>query len=172
MFSSNSHGKERMRIKTKTTIVCLQSVSSRRQNAFSLVTTHLVLSNAALIHSEVRCPELRRKPCVFGDRMERFSVSENISNTAQKMREGKQMPLEDFMPLLPTKANSTWKSIPISAEPYNMCSGFFYGSTAVFNRLFHDSEGLFLKGLFFQGDNYFLWPSEFLDEDSFQVGEW
>lgn len=162
MFSSNSHGKERMRIKTKTTI----------QNAFSLVTTHLVLSNAALIHSEVRCPELRRKPCVFGDRMERFSVSENISNTAQKMREGKQMPLEDFMPLLPTKANSTWKSIPISAEPYNTCSGFFYGSTAVFNRLFRGSKGLFLKGLFFQGDNYFLWPSEFLDEDSFQVGEW
>lgn len=84
MFPSYSHGKERRRIKTRTAIVCLLPVSSGRQNAFCPVTVYLVLSNAALICSEVHWPELRRKPCVFRDRMERFSVSERTFQTLYK----------------------------------------------------------------------------------------
>lgn len=79
------------------------------------------------------------------------------------------MSLEAFMILHPPETNSTLKSIPISAETYKMCSDFHSENITVFNSLLHGAEGLFLKDIFFQGEELFSVTPEFLDQDSLQV---
>lgn len=146
MFSSNSHDKERMRIKTKTTIVCLQPVSSGRQNAFSLVTTYLVLSNAALIRCEVHCPELRRKPCVFRDGMERLSVSERTFQTWHKRweKEGK-CPRKTSCLSSPPKPTALEKAFPFQWRLKTCVLALFMEALLFSVDFFHGSKGLFLK---------------------------
>jgi len=88
--------------------------------------------------------------CSLKQNVVTFSVWENTSNIRQKMREGKQMPLEDFMLLLPSETNSTLKSIPIPAKTFKMCSDFYSENAMIFNSLLHGTEGLFLRDIFFQ----------------------